>query len=215
MIWLGQSIALVRDIGDLFQIFCVSCIVGRNGPVGVYEALSAQFAERRIKLLVVLRQLDEVLLALLDPLRQGARHKPLGQNAPVVNVAVLQAQQRHHRRTNVSVIGEHGVVAAEVPNTGPDCREPCARNILLEVAMVPGEGRSRRYRNGDAGRTCHAVASAGCEEEVVIVAEHGERRRACQTLGHHVQEFHLGLIRQKRRQLIDVAGDRVGGHQRV
>jgi len=50
-----QRITLVRDIGNLFQIFCVSWIVGRNGPVGVYEALSAQFAERRIKLLVVLR----------------------------------------------------------------------------------------------------------------------------------------------------------------
>jgi hypothetical protein len=117
-----QCITLVRDIGDLFQIFCVSFIVGRNGSVGVYEALSAQFAERCIKLLVVLRQLDEVLLTLLDALRLGARFKPLGQNAPVVDIAVLQAQQRHHRGTNVSVIGEHGVVAAEVPNAGPDYR---------------------------------------------------------------------------------------------
>ena len=75
--------------------------------------------------------------------------------------------------------------------------------------------RRDRASSDRAGRSRGAVAAAGGEEEVVVVAEHGERRRARRALGHHVQALHLRLVGEPERQLVDGAGDRVGGDQGI
>ena len=128
-----------------------------------------------------------------------------------MDVVVLQAEQGHERRTNVGVIGELVVVPAERLDAGAGEGDPGLRDLLLEVAVVPGKAGSLAH---GVGRGCAAVVVTRLEE-VVVVAEDGERRRALRAEGDHVQQPHLGPVSQQLRQFVGVAGDRVGGGQRV
>ena len=109
------------------------------------------------------------------------------------------------------MIGEHGVVAAKPPHAGPHHRNPGAGDLLLEVAVVPGKAGSLTD-GGGRGRTAAVVAGL---EEIVVVAENGERGVALRARRDHVQQLHLGPVGQQLRQHVGVAGNRVGGDQRV
>ena len=62
------------------------------------------------------------------------------------------------------------------------------------------------------GGACATVAGF---EEVVVVAEHGHRRCPRGARRDHVQDLHFRLVGQQPRQLIGVAGHRIGSDQRV
>jgi len=64
----------------------------------------------------------------------------LRENAAVMCIVVLEANEPQDRRTNVGVICE-GTDLALVPYAGPDEAEPSLRDLVLEIAMVPRESR--------------------------------------------------------------------------
>src|SRR5258708_32181936 len=55
----GERVALSRDVGNLAEELSVSGIVAQDRTVGEVEAVNANRAERRVELLVHLRQFDE------------------------------------------------------------------------------------------------------------------------------------------------------------
>jgi hypothetical protein len=87
-----QRITLACNVRDLFQIVGVRLVVSSCGPIGVDQTFAAKPSKRRIELLISLRQLNEVVLMLLDALGQCTRFNPLGQHATVMDIVVFRLQ---------------------------------------------------------------------------------------------------------------------------
>src|SRR6266403_216944 len=73
--------------------------------------------------------------------RPGGRviGKRLEQDAPVMGVVVLEADQAEDRRPNVRMIAEDLAEGAPLKYAGTDHAEPGLGDFLLEVAVVPSE----------------------------------------------------------------------------
>ena len=110
---------------------------------------------------------------------------------PSFDVVVVQAEQRDDRRPQVDVVGPRLVVDAVRSSTpGPDQAEPGVPDLVLDVAVVPGEASGRRTRRRSAP---HVHGFAVCEEEVGV-AEQRERRRPLRVGVDHVQRLLLDRV---------------------
>ena len=195
----------------MLEIAGIDLVGAGDRAIGPDKTRATELTFWRVELLEHLSQLDEVFAALADARRQRVILHELGHDAAFVEIVVCQAEQRHERRPYVGMVGEHAVVAAERLDAGADHGDPGLGDLLLEVAVVPGKAGSFAHGVG-LGRAAGVVTRL---EEIVVVAEHGERRRARRARGNHVQEFHFGPVSQQLRQLVGLVGDRVGSRQRV
>ena len=74
-------------------------------------------------------------------LRHGPSVELIDEHAAVVDVRILEADQREHRRSRVRVIGPRFVVTV-VTHAGADDAEPGRRDLRLDAAVVPRERRT-------------------------------------------------------------------------
>src|SRR5262249_17219243 len=90
----SQRVGFGGEGADLGEIPPVAGVVAGDRAVGPDQALAAEQTERGVELLVDLGKLDEVLAALADARWQRMRVNPLGEHAAIVDVVVLEAEER-------------------------------------------------------------------------------------------------------------------------
>ena len=134
--------------------------------------------------------------------RQRVLVRDLGDGSAVRVVVVPEAEQRQHRRPVVGVVGPHAVVVTEVLDPRADIAGPCGRDLVLDVAVVPGEARVRPRRNEGTFGLSRAVPAAGREEEPVRIGERRECRRPERVRRDHVQRLHLGLVGERDHDVL-------------
>src|SRR4029077_6403889 len=96
-----------------------------------------------------------------------------------------------------------GAINSTLVDTLADVTDPGRRDLVLNIAVVPGEaltpprrkeGAGGLGRAGRRGKLPRDVASS--EEEPVRVSERREGRRAERIGCDHVQRLHLGMVRK-------------------
>ena len=146
---------------------------------------------------------------------------------PSDTYVVLQAEQRHHRRADVRVVGERlvarvrvrrrrrrAVVLVQVGDARPDIADPRRSDLRLDAAVVP---RERLVRGRGLARKEHAVVEvvvrargrrrgrrARVQEEVAL-RERCERRRSGRVGGDHVEELLLDRVGHRHEEVCSLS----------
>src|SRR5262249_30227529 len=98
-----ESVTLRRQVADRGEIGLVGRVVSNNRAIGEVQAVQTGRSERCIQLFVDRRELAELPVA-AQRLWPSLFVQILDQDTAVMNVAVLEAQQRHHGGTYVRVV---------------------------------------------------------------------------------------------------------------
>src|SRR5437660_11541862 len=125
--------------------------------------------------------------------RPGGRviGKRLEQDAPVMGVVVLEADQAEDRRPNVRMIAEDLAESAPLKYAGTDHAEPGLGDFLLEVAVVPSEAGvlyEAALEVGRIGGVAQRRLRPG-REEIIGIGEQNEIGRALRIVGDRVQQI--------------------------
>ena len=65
----------------------------------------------------------------------------LEQHATVMRVIVLEPNQAQNRRPYIGVVAEDLAETTQLEHARAHHTEPCLGNVVLEIAVVPGEAR--------------------------------------------------------------------------
>src|SRR5262249_21298033 len=112
---------------------------------GQLKRFPAELTERRVDLLVGIGELAESRLRRRPQRRwQRAVLDYLEQGPAVVAVVVGESDEGQHRRPDVGMIREDCAGLAQLTDSRANHAQPCVGDVVLNVAMVPGEASSNR-----------------------------------------------------------------------
>src|SRR5713101_3495912 len=98
-----------------------------------------------------------------------------------MDIVILQADQFQYGRAHISVIRPGGAINSTLVNPLADVTHPGRGDLVLNIAVVPGEALTCPRRNGGARgrrRASRRGSPRGSKEEPVRVSERREGGRA-------------------------------------
>src|SRR5436305_1417135 len=144
----GQALDLPFDR----VVRAVTRVVARERVCRRLQRVHRKSAEGRVQLLVRVGQLVEAGEVHLHRRWNRVPREVTVEQPPVMAVVVLQADQGQHRRAEIGVIRPGLVGSRALVDSRSDHADPGGGDLVLDVAMVPGEALARPRRDERAWR---------------------------------------------------------------
>src|SRR5207253_3804582 len=133
------------------------------------QGVVGERSERSRDVLVHLVQAHQRLVVGAQVPRDRRRLQEVGQDRAIGLVAVLQPEEREHRRTRVGVVGPRVARASQVLDARAHQTEPGAAYVIGRVAVAPGEVIVDAGGNLAARGVAYGTGGVGGGQEVVRV----------------------------------------------